>query len=535
MLELLSPAAMGRADRLAMEAGSPGIELMERAGRAVADAVAFRLSLGRRVLVACGPGNNGGDGFVAARVLKERGYLVDLVLLGDLSGLKGDAALAARRWTGPTLPPDRATLARALDRAHIVVDALYGAGLSRDLDGLPAAIVEAINASGLPVVAVDLPSGIDGLTGQVRGVAIAAEASVTFFRKKPGHLLLPGRAHCGATVVADIGIPAFVLADIDIDTFANGPALWGAAIRPPQLQDHKYARGHAVVVSGGLTGTGAARMAACAALRAGAGLVTVASPPDALVVNAAHLTAVMVRRVDGTDGLLGLIADWRLNALLIGPAAGVGEATAEKVLGALRLESAAQDRADAARTEGSRGLVLDADALTSFAADPDALFAAIQASGSRVMMTPHEGEFARLFPDLAPARTPASKPERARAAARRSGAVVVLKGADTVIAGPDGRIVINDNAPPDLATAGSGDVLAGIAVGLLARGLSAFDAACASVWMHGEAGRLAGHGLIAEDLAPMLPRVLADLYARSRRAAAAAADADDDVEASGAD
>ncbi|MDR3375721.1 MAG: NAD(P)H-hydrate dehydratase [Ancalomicrobiaceae bacterium] len=535
MLELLSPAAMGRADRLAMEAGTPGIELMERAGRAVADAVAFRMALGRRVLVACGPGNNGGDGFIAARILKERGYLVDLMLLGELAALKGDAALAAGRWTGATLPLDLAGLARALGRAHIVVDALYGAGLARDLEGLPAATVAAINASGLPVIAVDLPSGIDGLTGRVRGIAIRAVASVTFFRRKPGHLLLPGRAHCGATTVADIGIPAFVLADIAVDAFANGPDLWGPAVQPPRLEDHKYARGHAVVVSGGLTGTGAARLGAMAALRAGAGLVTVASPPDALQVNASHLTAIMVRRMEGAAGLSALLADRRLNVLLIGPAAGVGPATVEAVLGALRLDPAEQG--GAGRENAPRGFVLDADALTSFAADPGVLFAAIRASGGRVVMTPHEGEFSRLFPDLPVSGDQLSKPERARIAAGRSGAVVVLKGADTVVAAPDGRVAINDNAPADLATAGSGDVLAGIAAGLLARGIAAFEAAAAAVWMHGEAGRLAGPGLIAEDLAPQLPRVLADLYARGERAQAlldAAADEDDSL-ASGID
>ena len=535
MLELLSPVAMGRADRLAMEAGTPGIELMERAGRAVADAVAFRMALGRRVLVACGPGNNGGDGFIAARILRERGYLVELLLLGEVAALKGDAALAARRWAGATLPFDRGTLSRALTRAHVVVDALYGAGLSRDLDGLSAQAIEAINASGLPVIAVDLPSGIDGLTGQVRGTAIRAVATVTFFRRKPGHLLLPGRTHCGATIVADIGIPAFVLADIAIDAFANGPDLWGAAVQPPRLEDHKYARGHAVVVSGGLTGTGAARLGAMAALRAGAGLVTVASPPDALQVNASHLTAIMVRRIEGAAGLSALLSDRRLNVLLIGPAAGVGAATVEMVLGALRLGPAGQG--GSAGGDAPRGFVLDADALTSFAAAPETLFGAIRASGARVVMTPHEGEFSRLFPDLPANGDRMSKPERARAAAGRSGAVVILKGADTVIAAPDGRVAINDNAPADLATAGSGDVLAGIAAGLLARGLAAFEAAAAAVWMHGEAGRLAGPGLIAEDLAPLLPRILADLYARSERAAAmlgATADEDDSL-ASGID
>ncbi len=504
MIELLTPSEMARADALTIAAGVPGRVLMENAGRAVADAVGHRWPVGSRVLVLCGPGNNGGDGFVAARILKERGHVVRLALLGDRGELSGDAAEAADRWRGAVEAADPAGLWSALAEAAVVVDALFGAGLARPLEGRAAALVEAVNAARRPVVAVDLPSGVDGATGRVMGVAIRAGLSVTFFRLKPGHLLLPGRLLCGQTLVADIGIRDGVLATIGARTLRDLPPLWRDGLLAPSLDGHKYARGHAVVVSGPMSRTGAARLAAEAALRAGAGLVTLASPPDALMVNAAHLTAVMLARMDGADGLAEILADTRRNALVLGPAVGVGEATAALVDVALAAAPA---------------LVLDADALTTTAAAPDRVFAAIAARSAPVVLTPHEGEFARLFPDLAEKTSDLPKTERARAAAARSGAVVILKGPDTVIAAPDGRVAIADNAPPDLATAGSGDVLAGIVGALLARGLAGFEAAAAAVWLHGECGRRAGPGLIAEDLAKELRPILADLYEEARRRA----------------
>lgn len=523
MIALLTPAEMARADAATIAAGTPGIVLMEAAGRAVADALAHRWPIGTRVLVLAGPGNNGGDGFVAARILRERGYLVRLMLLGDRSRIAGDARLAAERWPGPVEPADPATVGRALAEARVVVDALFGAGLARPLDGAAAALVAAVNAARRAVVAVDLPSGIDGATGRVMGAAIEAELSVTFFRMKPGHLLLPGRLNCGKVLVADIGIPDRVLAAIAPPHVRDLPALWQDALKAPGLADHKYTRGHAVVVSGPMSRTGAARLAARAALRAGAGLVTLASPPDAMMVNAGHLTAVMLAKIADASALADLLADRRKNALLLGPAAGVGEGTRALLDAALAAPPA---------------LVLDADALTVIAADPAPVFARFAERGAPVVLTPHDGEFARLFPDLAPAACDLSKPERAARAAERAEAVVVLKGADTVIAAPDGRRAIADNAPADLATAGSGDVLAGIVTGLLARGLPAFEAACAAVWLHGEAGRRAGPGLIAEDLADELRPVLAALYEDARRRAwlrADEAEADDEIELGGTD
>jgi NAD(P)H-hydrate epimerase len=486
---------MGRADALAIASGVAGATLMENAGRAVADEVARRFPDAESVAILCGPGNNGGDGFVAARHLKERGYKVRLGFDGDEARLPADAAAMAKRYAGT-----REELGdRLLVGTDVVVDALFGAGLARPLEGKLARLIENVNASNLPVIAIDVPSGIDGTTGEVRGSAIRATATVTFFRLKPGHLLLPGRIYCGQVRLADIGIPASVLDTIAPATFANEPALWSASFPWPQAESHKYARGHALVVSGPVYSTGAARLGARGALRIGAGLVTVASPRDALQVNAAQLTAIMVRESDDARGLMSLLADRRKNAVLIGPGLGVGERTKEMVLAALRSDDAA--------------IVLDADALTSFAEDPRPLFAAIAARAAPVVLTPHDGEFSRLFPDLA-ARP---KLERARAGAARAGAFVVLKGADTVVASPDGTASINATTSPFLATAGTGDVLAGMVLGLLAQGMPAFEAASAAVWLHGAAAVAFGPGLIAEDLPEALPKVLRNLRGSAKK------------------
>jgi hydroxyethylthiazole kinase-like uncharacterized protein yjeF len=494
MLELLTPAEMAAADRRTVEAGTAGIDLMERAGRAVADLVAGRHTLGTRVVVACGPGNNGGDGFVAARILAERGYPVRVLLLGSREALAGDAALAARGWKDAVAHPHGA----ALGDAGVIVDALFGAGLSRPLTGLAREAVEMVDAAGkagTPVIAVDLPSGIDGTTGAVHGAAVHARETVTFCRRKPGHMLLPGRLHCGRITVADIGIDAATVAAVAPKTFANEPALWRAVYPVPRAQDHKYHRGHAVVVSGPMHATGAARLAARAALRAGAGLVTVAAPRAALPVLAASLTAVMVREANGAKGLVKLLGDRRLNAVLLGPGQGAGKATRDSVVTA---------------AEAERALVLDADAISSFAGASGALAKTLMANPKRpAVLTPHEGEFARLFSRDPQVLNAVSKLERARAAARLVGAVVLLKGPDTVVAAPDGRASIADNAPPWLATAGSGDVLGGVVLALLAQGMPAFEAASAAVWMHGAAALAVGPGMTSEDLEPALRPVIA--------------------------
>lgn len=495
MLELLSNAEMAEADRLAIAGGIAGSDLMERAGTAIAQAVSVRHAEGSRAVVVAGPGNNGGDGFVAARLLAARGYRVHVFLVGEASRLKGDAALAAQKWDGPLSPATPG----ALGGAAVVIDALFGAGLDRPVEGTARAMIEAMNAQPAPVVAVDLPSGINGTTGAVMGSAVRAAQTVTFFRRKPGHLLLPGRLYCGATSVAEIGIPASVLAEIQPKTFENVPALWRVDFPVPRVTGHKYDRGHAIVVSGPAWSTGAARLAARGALRAGAGLVTIVSPREALAVNATANLAIMVRPVDGASELSAMLADRRLNAVALGPGLGVGEATCALVLAAL---------------SGNRAVVLDADAITSFAADPRRLAQALLArAGQGTILTPHEGEFTRFFWPLDERTRVGSKLERARLAAQLTGAVVLIKGGDTVVAAADGRASIAANAPAYLATAGAGDVLTGIATGLLAQGMPAFTAASAAVWLHGQAAHAAGPGLISEDLPDALPGVYRALLA----------------------
>ena len=491
-LELLTNKQMLEADRLSVAAGVASLKLMQAAGRVVAEAVQTLTAAPARIVVLCGPGNNGGDGFVAARVLQDAGYEVLLALLAERQTLRGDAAEMAQRYTGAItqLTTD------VVDNCDVIVDALFGAGLSRPLTGLAAEGVAAANATGKRIVAVDVPSGLDGDSGAANGPVINASHTVTFFRLKPGHVLMPGRMLCGQITVADIGTLEQVLTEIQPAVALNAPSLWLNRMPWPRLDGHKYHRGHAVIVSGPCPATGAARLAARAALRVGTGLVTLASPIDAVATNAAHLTAVMIESFATLAGLREILSDQRKTAVLIGPGRGVFPETKTEVLTVL---------------ESGAATVLDADALTVFAGDAGHLATLVMAKPDRpVVITPHSGEFDRLFPDLK-----GSKLQRAREAALQLGVVVVLKGADTVIAEPNGRAVINDNAPADLATAGSGDVLAGLVTGLLAQQMPAFEAACAAVWCHGAAAQAFGPGLIAEDLPEQLPSILKRLKTSS--------------------
>jgi hydroxyethylthiazole kinase-like uncharacterized protein yjeF len=484
---------MERADRLSIAAGTPGFALMMSAGQAVAQAAIDLVEEGPIVVVA-GPGNNGGDGFVAAAELAARGREVSVILLCERDSLQGDAASAARGWKYPVLPFNP----HAIGKPALIIDALFGAGLDRAVKGEPLEMIEAINSNGAPVLAVDLPSGINGTTAAVMGVAVRATETITFFRRKLAHLLLPGRIHCGRVRVADIGIDANVLEEIQPRTFENLPSFWRRSFPVPRMDGHKYDRGHVVVVSGDRAATGAARLSARGSLRAGAGLVTLASPRDALAINASALSAVMVRAVDTVVEFAEMLGDKRFNSCVIGPGAGVGARTRDLVLTAVAAK---------------RSLVLDADALTSFADAPDRLFDAIKACDDpQIVLTPHEGEFPRLFSDISNKQPLRSKLGRVRAAAERSGAIVLLKGPDTVVSSPGGRATIAANAPPWLATAGAGDVLSGMISGLLAQGVPAFEAASIGVWMHGQAAREAGPGLIAEDLPEVLPAVFRHLY-----------------------
>jgi NAD(P)H-hydrate epimerase len=486
--ELLTVAEMYRADAATIDGGTPGMELMENAGAAIADEIRNRWAK-RPIVVLCGPGNNGGDGFIVASLLVDDGWPVSVALLGSRDGLKGDAANAAARWTGQIQSLDP----KILDGAELVVDALFGAGLARPLEGPVRAVVEAINDRKLPCVAVDVPSGVSGDTGEVLGVAPRCRLTVTFFRRKPGHILMPGRAFAGDTVVSQIGIDAEVLDELDVHAYVNGPDVWLSRYPWPASRDHKYGRGHALI-AGGASMTGAARLAARAAYRAGAGMVTIASPPSAVSIYASDLAGLLVSAFANEGEFGALLGDSRKNAVLIGPGCGVNRTTRNMALAALRADKA---------------VVLDADALTVFEDDPDELFGDL--AGRRTVLTPHDGEFARLFDPAG------DKLSRVRAAAARCGAVVLLKGTDTVIAAPDGRAVVNDNAPPTLATAGTGDVLAGLILGLLAQGMDTFNAASCGVWLHGEAARLFGPGLIASDLPETLPQVLKRLQLTAGR------------------
>jgi len=493
--ELLTPHEMGRADRLAIDGGVASIDLMERAGAAVAQEAARMARSRARIVVACGPGNNGGDGFIAARLLRDRGFRVEVALLGGLEALKGDAAEAARQWGGAVAP-----LAQAdFSRCDFVIDALFGAGLDRNIAGEALACVKAMNACGRSILSVDVPSGLDGASGAARPIAVQASASVTFFRLKPGHLLEPGRALCGRLVLADIGIPTSVLASIQANSFVNAPALWRDAFPRLRADGNKFSRGAVLVLSGNAHSTGAARLAARAALRAGAGLSTLACPPDAVPINAAHVTAVMIAPFEGIGGFEKLLEDKRRNAIVMGPAAGIGPGTKQLAAAALK------------PGEAGRTVILDADALSSFALEADSLAALVKHSAGSAIITPHEGEFSRLFTSIVEVDNARDKLTRARAAARFLGATVVLKGPDTVVASPDGRAAIGCDLPPTLATAGSGDVLAGFIAGLAAQGMPPFEAAACAVWLHGAAARAFGAGLIAEDLPEALPQVLPGL------------------------
>jgi hydroxyethylthiazole kinase-like uncharacterized protein yjeF len=479
---LLTPRAMAAVDAATIAGGVPGPRLMENAGRAVVRAITGHFAP-CPTLVLCGPGNNGGDGWVVARRLRAAGWPVRLASLAERDQLQGDAATMAARWSGPV----EEVAPEGLRGAALVVDALFGAGLARDLEGGTLAVVEALADGPVPVVAVDVPSGVDGATGAIRGGAPLAALTVTFGCRKPGHVLLPGALRCGATRVVDIGLAPAALAAQDEGLRVNTPALWASRLPRRTQGSHKYDFGHALVVGGPITTTGASRLCARAALRVGAGLVSIACPPETLPIYAATLTAVMTKPVADAAAMAGLLADPRLNALAFGPGAGVGATTRATVRDLLALQ---------------RPTVLDADALTSFA---DMRAALLERLHGQVVLTPHDGEFARIFAHRG------CRLERARAAAAESRAVVVLKGNDTVVAAPDGRAAVLADAPAALATAGTGDVLTGLVLGLLAQAMPAFEAACAAVWLHAAAARALGGALIAEDLSEALPKVLTDL------------------------
>jgi len=490
-LELLTPDEMARADRTAIERGPfSGVDLMERAGAAVAAVFLRWFPEAATASVLCGPGNNGGDGYVVARRLAEAGVSAELFAEGAPRD-GSDAAIVARTVGLPV----QALAAFRPSPATVVVDALYGAGLSKPLSEVAQQIIGMCKKFRQPVLAVDLPSGISGASGEVLGAAFEAAITVTFARPKPGHLLYPGRAHCGALVVADIGISDAVIAAVGVTAFANAPGLWRHAFPALATNAHKYSRGHVGVFSGGPAATGAARLSAMAAARVGAGAVTMLSPANALAANAAHLTSIILRETESAEEVRAFLAERRPAGLVFGPGLGPHPKVGRFLIDLLPHLS-------------ETTLVIDADGLTSAAKQVDDFLGAVRAADDVcIVMTPHEGEFGRLFPKIA-ADQSLSKLDKAREAARLAGATVVYKGPDTVIAAPDGRAAINSNGTPLLATAGSGDVLSGLIAGLAAQRMPTFEAACAAVWIHADAAARFGPGLIAEDLPGTLPAVL---------------------------
>ncbi|GFE66731.1 NAD(P)H-hydrate dehydratase [Litoreibacter roseus] len=508
MTERLTAAQMRTTERAAIDSDLvTGLELMERAGRGVVDAIFEEwpdlAKTAHRAVVLCGPGNNGGDGFVIARLLKDWGWDVDVFLYGDPAKLPPDAKTNHDRWCklGQVAALSNYTDG---DTVHdIYIDALFGTGLGRPVDGHPARVLASLGYHEDRLVCVDIQSGLCADSGRMLGEQQAASAAltVTFHRTKLGHVLAQGPVASGRIKVVDIGLPADLKADPSI---ASGVYPDRLALRKGQASEHKYNHGHALILSGGPGKTGAARLAARGALRVGAGLVTVACPSAALQDCAAQLTAIMLEPVDAVVDLAAVLEDERLNALCIGPGLGTGQPTRELVAETLTTQ---------------RATVLDADALTAFTEDPAQLFDQLHEG---CVLTPHGGEFSRLFSDIAeklkqPAtRGPAySKVDATRAAAMRTGCVVLFKGPDTVIATPDGRCSINsaynERAVPWLATAGAGDVLSGFITGLMARGLDAMAAAEGAAWLHVECARQFGPGLIAEDLPEQLPMVFRTL------------------------
>lgn len=501
-MELLIPDEMAQADQLSMAGGLEGYVLMQQAGEAVYKHIIRLWPDVEKVSVLCGIGNNGGDGYVVARLLQQAGkdvrcFAVGLPISPDAVSAHSD--YLANQGLVLTLS------AFIADEFELLVDAIFGAGLSRAVTGEIATCIDAVNKSGIAVCSIDLPSGVSGLSGQVLGAAVKADQTVTFFRKKPGHLLLPGRALCGDISLCDIGIEAVVLDCIRPVLFENLPDLWRAMLPVTEAETHKFRRGHVAVFSGGLMSTGAARLSAAAAARSGAGLVTVIAPADAMAVHAAHLTSTMLYFLGHDDDVLHFIESRKVRAAVLGPAFGDLARARHLACALLDVKNSISEL---------NVLVLDADGITAFKDQPQLLFSASEHSNCALVLTPHEGEFHRLFGGLV--NNGADKLSRARQAARTSHSIVIYKGADTVIAAPDGRAAINSNGNALLATAGSGDVLAGIVAGLCAQGMPVFEAACAAVWVHAETANcfeeFAPAGMIAEDM----PDLILDVWAKMR-------------------
>lgn len=486
MFELLTTQQMAEIDDIIWNEMEDGFHLIERAGTNVAQLAITMFPEDKPIAVLCGAGNNGADGYIAATLLKEAGRNVTCFA----KPIKNENVIrASDLFTGAVKP------FQSFDPLPFggIIDALYGAGLNAPLSAEDAELVAKANLSKIPIISIDIPSGVDATSGEVNGVAIQARATVTFFRKKTGHLLQPARSYCGIVHLTDIGINDEILLKVKSEIYENNMNLWINSYPYYNENINKFTKGHAAVFSGSLAQAGASRLSATAALRSGAGAVTLISPNESMQAHAAQITSLMLHETRNENDAIEFIKRRKINTAVIGPGYGSLEMAKQHVLALLK-------------NDVLQSLIIDADAITAFHDAPSQLFKAIAASKTAVILTPHEGEFKRIFPVIA--SRDISKLEKAVSAASLSNALIVYKGPDTIIADNKGRAVINANGTSLLATAGSGDVLAGIIAGLVAQGMPVFEAASAAVWMHAEAARQFGAGLIAEDIPQQLPAII---------------------------
>lgn len=495
-MELFTISEMQKADRLAIESGISGIFLMEQAGICVTSQFE-RISSGPcRVTILAGPGNNGGDAFVVARLLKQRAYKIDMFELcskvGQDGEIKSDANFMKKKWLeiGGQIHSlsNISDIRESLDQSTMLIDGLFGAGLNRDIEKPLLSVIHEINRANLDVLAIDIPSGVNGDTGQIMGTAIKASRTCSFHRPKLGHYLYPGRAMCGELNIENIGISVRVSNQILPKQHINSPDLWRGSLNKRAINSHKYHQGSVLVVSGDQTMQGASVLSSNAAVKVGAGLVTMTVAKKELQTHPKSYAAIMLANLpegEVAKGLDALVRSKKIIASLIGPGSMPNFKTQERALALLKT---------------SKRVVLDAGAITAFKGQGELLSAEIKNRDvlvPSVVLTPHEGEFKTLFPDL----NVKNKIKAAREAAKRMNAVIVLKGADTVIASPDERVIVNANAPATLASAGTGDVLAGIIVGLIANiDTPLFEAAAAAVYIHGECANKISTELVADEL-----------------------------------
>ncbi|MDX1950377.1 MAG: NAD(P)H-hydrate dehydratase [Rickettsiales bacterium] len=497
MKKIFSAENTKKADSEAERFGISNFTLMCNAGEKSADLVDKILDYkkkGDAVYILCGVGNNGGDGYITARILKERGYDIRLSNIGDLRKVS-ELTLQAMDFAVSSGIEIEEFDEDYLEQADLIIDAIFGIGLKRDITGDIAEIIEKINyaknsqKNKFLVFSLDVPSGVCSNTGEVRNIAIQADYTISYQTPKIGCYLLPAKNYVGKIEVADIGIPDEAFSEIYNPYFINSTDLWLDKFPFPKLESHKYHKGHIVIDGGEEDFTGASRMASIASMRVGAGLATICADEKSLPIYATSMLSVMVKRLKEIEDLEKYIKLKKVNSAVLGCGSGFD------ILAPLRVYHCLEEKL---------ACVIDADVFSIFQEKPKEFIKALK-KNKKSVLTPHEGEFKRVF------NVDGSKIERASKAAKLCDNVIVLKGNDTIIASPDGRIAVNNNAPTWLATAGSGDVLAGIIGGLLAQNMPSFEAACAGVWIHSECANILGQGLISEDLIDAIPLVLQSL------------------------